>query len=103
MEYRTLGRTGIRVSTYALGTMMFGADGNSDEKQCIDIIHAALDSGITMVDTADTYSHGQAEEIVGKALAGRRDDVVLASKVRLRAGDGPNEQGASRMWIMRQV
>jgi aryl-alcohol dehydrogenase-like predicted oxidoreductase len=103
MEYRTLGRTGVRVSTYALGTMMFGADGNPDEKQCIDIIHAALDSGITMVDTADTYSHGQAEEIVGKALAGRRDDVVLATKVRLRAGDGPNEQGASRMWIMRQV
>jgi aryl-alcohol dehydrogenase-like predicted oxidoreductase len=103
MEYRTLGRTGVRVSTYALGTMMFGADGNPDEKQCIDIIHAALDSGINIVDTADTYSHGQAEEIVGKALAGRRHDVVLASKVRLRAGDGPNEQGASRMWIMRQV
>ena len=103
MEYRTLGRTGVRVSTYALGTMMFGADGNPDEKECIDVVHAALDAGINLIDTADTYSHGQAEETVGKAIAGRRDEIVLASKVRLRAGDGPNEQGASRLWIMRQV
>ncbi|HMH71401.1 MAG TPA: aldo/keto reductase, partial [Bradyrhizobium sp.] len=86
MEYRTLGRTGVRVSTYALGTMMFGADGNPDEKECIDIVHAALDAGINLIDTADTYSHGQAEEFVGKAIAGHRDEIVLASKVRLRAG-----------------
>src|SRR5207248_1941362 len=103
MEYRTLGRTGVRVSTYALGTMMFGADGNPNEKECIDIVHAALDAGINLIDTADTYSHGQSEEFVGKAIAGHRDEIVLASKVRLRAGDGPNEQGASRLWIMRQA
>ena len=103
MEYRTLGRTGVRVSTYALGTMMFGADGNPDEKECIEIVHAALDAGVNLIDTADTYSHGEAEDIVGKAIAGHRDEIVLSSKVRLRAGDGPNEQGASRLWIMRQV
>jgi aryl-alcohol dehydrogenase-like predicted oxidoreductase len=103
MEYRTLGRTGVRVSTYALGTMMFGADGNTDEKECISIVHAALDAGVNLIDTADTYSHGESEEIVGKAIAGRRDEIVLASKVRLRAGDGPNEQGAARLWIMRQI
>ena len=103
MEYRTLGRTGIRVSTYALGTMMFGADGNPNETECIRIVHAALDAGVNLIDTADTYSHGQAEEIVGKAIAGRRNQIVLTSKFRLRAGDGPNEQGASRLWIMRQI
>jgi aryl-alcohol dehydrogenase-like predicted oxidoreductase len=102
MEYRTLGRTGVRVSTYALGTMMFGADGNADERECSEIVHAALDAGINLIDTADTYSHGQSEEFVGKAIAGLRDDIVLTSKVRLRAGDGPNEQGATRLWIMRQ-
>src|SRR5205809_3131107 len=103
MEYRTLGRTGVRVSTYALGTMMFGADGNPDEKECIEIVHAALDAGVNLIDTADTYSHGESETFVGKAIAGHRDEIVLSSKVRLRAGDGPNEQGASRLWIMRQV
>ena len=103
MEYRTLGKTGVRVSTYALGTMMFGADGNADEKECIDIVHAALDAGINLIDTADTYSHGEAEEFVGKAIGGHRDEIVLASKVRLPAGEDPNEQGASRLWIMRQV
>src|SRR6266704_715427 len=103
MEYRTLGRTGVRVSTYALGTMMFGADGNPDEKECIDIVHAALDAGINLIDTADTYSHGESEEFVGKAIAGHRDEIVLSTKVRLRAGEGPNEQGASRLWIMREV
>ena len=103
MEYRTLGRTGVRVSTYALGTMMFGSDGNSDEKECIEIVHAALDAGINLIDTADTYSHGEAEAIVGKAIAGHRDEIVLSTKVRLRAGDGPNEQGASRLWIMAPI
>ena len=82
--------------------MMFGADGNPDETECAEIVHAALDAGVNLIDTADTYSHGQAEEFVGKAIAGHRDEIVLASKVRLRAGDGPNEQGASRLWIMRE-
>src|SRR5437764_13479489 len=103
MEYRMLGRTGVRVSTYALGTMMFGADGNPDEKECVEIVHAALDAGVNLLDTADTYSHGQSEEFVGKAIAGHRDEIVLSSKVRSRAGDGPKEQGASRLWTMRQV
>jgi aryl-alcohol dehydrogenase-like predicted oxidoreductase len=72
MEYRTLGKTGVRVSTYALGTMMFGSDGNPDEKECIDIVHAALDAGVNLIDTADTYSHSESEAIVGKAIAGHR-------------------------------
>jgi len=103
MEYRILGKTGIRVSVYTLGTMMFGADGNTEESECIRIVKAALDAGINVVDTADTYSHGQSEEFVGKAIQGRRDEIVLATKVRLPAGDQPNEQGASRLWIMREV
>jgi aryl-alcohol dehydrogenase-like predicted oxidoreductase len=103
MKFRSLGATGVRVSEYALGTMMFGEDGNSDERECVDIAHAALDAGINFIDTADTYSHGQAEELVGKAIAGRRDEVVVATKVSLKAGDRPNERGASRLWIARQV
>ena len=103
MRYRYLGRTGIQVSEYMLGTMSYGSDGNTDEQECINIVHAALDRGINFIDTADTYSHGEAEEIVGKALAGRRDKVVLATKFRLSAGDDRNEQGGSRYWIMKQV
>ena len=82
MQYRTLGRTGIKVSPYALGAMMFGAIGNPDHDDSIRIIHKALDAGINFIDTADAYSDGESEEIVGKALKGRRDDVVLATKVR---------------------
>ena len=78
MEYRTLGRTGVTVSAHCLGAMMFGAWGNTDEDECIRIIHAALDGGINFVDTADVYSEGRSEEIVGAALRGRRDHVVLA-------------------------
>src|SRR5437899_10372052 len=103
MEYRTLGRTGVRVSTYALGTMMFGTDGNRDEKECIDIVHAALDAGVNLIDTADIYSHGEAEDIVGNAVAGRRDEIVLASKMRFRAGDGRKERGAVVVCVMGQV
>jgi aryl-alcohol dehydrogenase-like predicted oxidoreductase len=103
MEYRLLGRTGVRVSVYSLGTMMFGEDGNPDEGECLRIIDAALDAGINLIDTADTYSHGQAEEIVGKGLKGRRDEIVLTTKFRLPAGRRPNEQGGSRLWIMREV
>ena len=93
MRYRTLGRTGIKVSPYALGAMMFGAIANPDHDDAVRIIHRALDSGINLVDTADAYSHGESEEIVGKALKGRRDDVVLATKAHLPMGDDPNQQG----------
>jgi aryl-alcohol dehydrogenase-like predicted oxidoreductase len=103
MRYRLLGRTGVRVSEYMLGTMSYGSDGNTDEDECIRIVHSALDRGINFIDTADTYSHGEAEQIVGKAIAGRRDKIVLATKFRLPAGDGQNDQGGSRYWIMQQV
>jgi len=103
MRYRTLGRTGIKVTPYALGTMMFGALGNPDHEDCIRIIHKALDAGINFVDTADRYSAGESEEIVGKAIKGRREDVVLATKFHGPMGDDPNQQGASRRWIMTAV
>jgi aryl-alcohol dehydrogenase-like predicted oxidoreductase len=106
MRYRTLGRTGIKVSPYALGAMMFGAIGtigNPDHDDSIRIIHKALDAGINFVDTADAYSRGESEEIVGKALKGRRGDVVLATKVHLPMGDDPNQRGNSRRWIMTEV
>jgi aryl-alcohol dehydrogenase-like predicted oxidoreductase len=103
MEYRILGRTGIRVSTHCLGTMMFGAWGNEDEDESVRIIHAALDAGINFVDTADVYAAGQSEEIVGRALKGRRDEVVLATKVHGQMGPGPNDRGNSRLWILREV
>lgn len=103
MHYRTLGRTGIKVSPYCLGAMMFGAVGNPDHDDSIRIIHKALDAGINFVDTADFYSHGESEEIVGKALKGRRDNVVLATKAHLPMGDDPNQQGNSRRWLIRAL
>jgi aryl-alcohol dehydrogenase-like predicted oxidoreductase len=103
MQYRTLGRTGIKVSPYCLGAMMFGAVGNSDHDDSIRIIHKALDAGINFIDTADAYSRGESEEIVGKALKGRRANVVLATKGRLPMGDDPNQQGNSRRWLTRAV
>ncbi|MGZ4124071.1 MAG: aldo/keto reductase [Actinomycetota bacterium] len=103
MEYRTLGATGVRVSTHCLGAMMFGAWGNTDVDECERIIHAAIDGGINFIDTADVYSSGQSEEIVGAALKGRRDEVVLATKVHGEMGPGKNEQGNSRVWIAREV
>jgi len=104
MHYRTLGRTGIKVSPYALGAMMFGAAiGNPDHDDSIRIIHKALEAGINFIDTADRYSDGESEEIVGKALKGRRDDVVLATKVNGPMGDDPNQRGNSRRWIMTEV
>ncbi|MER5500143.1 MULTISPECIES: aldo/keto reductase [unclassified Streptomyces] len=103
MRYRTLGRTGIEVSVHCLGTMMFGAIGNPDHDDSARVIHAALDAGINFVDTADMYSAGESEEIVGKALKGRRDDVVLATKVHFRMGEGRNRSGNSRRWIIRAV
>lgn len=103
MRYRTLGGTGIEVSVHCLGTMMFGAVGNPDHDDSIRIIHAALDQGINFVDTADMYSAGESEEIVGKALRDRRDDVVLATKVHFQMGEGRNRSGNSRRWIMQAV
>ncbi|MEV5504691.1 aldo/keto reductase [Nonomuraea fuscirosea] len=103
MRYRILGGTGIEVSTQCLGTMMFGAAGNPDHDDSIRIIHTALDHGINFVDTADMYSAGESEEIVGKALQGRRDEVVLATKVHFPMGEGPNRGGNSRRWIVRAV
>ena len=100
MKYRTLGRTGIQVSPYCLGAMMFGAMGNPDHDDSIRIIRRALDAGINFIDTADVYSQGESEEIVGKALNGHRDDVVLATKVHYPMGDDPNHRGNSRRWII---
>src|ERR671933_256190 len=103
MDHRPLGRTGVQVSPLCLGAMMFGAWGNTDHDDSVRIIHRALDAGVNFVDTADVYSRGESEEIVGKALRGRRDQVVLATKVHGRMGDDPNEFGNSRRWIVREV
>ncbi|MFH8574907.1 aldo/keto reductase [Streptomyces zaomyceticus] len=103
-QYRNLGRTGVKVSPLCLGTMMFGARGNRDHEDSVRIIHRALDAGINFVDTADVYSAGESETIVGKALAGgRRDNVVLATKFHGSLGEDPNERGNSRRWIIREV
>ncbi|MDY0908547.1 aldo/keto reductase [Microbacterium sp. CFBP9034] len=103
MDHRPLGRTGVQVSPLCLGTMMFGPWGNADEADSIRIIHRALDAGINVVDTADVYSAGVSEEITGKALRGRRDDVVLATKFFMPMGADPNHRGGSRRWIIREV
>ena len=103
MRFRTLGGTGMRVSSYCLGAMMFGAAGNPDHEDCVRIIHAALDGGVNFIDTADVYSQGESEEIVGKALRGRRDDVVLATKAHGAMGEDINMKGNSRRWIVREV
>jgi aryl-alcohol dehydrogenase-like predicted oxidoreductase len=98
-----LGRTGVEVSSLCLGAMMFGAWGNPDHDESIRIIHEALDAGINFVDTADVYSSGESEEILAKALAGRRDRIVLATKFHGRMGEGRNRSGNSRRWIMQEV
>ena len=104
MEHRPLGRTGVSVSKFCLGAMMFGAWGNPDHAESVRIIHAALDAGINFIDTADVYGQGDSEEIVAKALTGgRRDNVVLATKFHNAMGEDPNQQGNSRRWIMRAV
>jgi aryl-alcohol dehydrogenase-like predicted oxidoreductase len=101
MDYRTLGRTGIKVSPLCLGAMMFGAWGEPDHDQSIRIIHRAFDAGINFIDTADVYSNGESEEVVGKALAQvKREKIVLATKVHGAMGRDPNAQGNSRRWIM---
>ena len=104
MEHRPLGRTGVSVSKFCLGAMMFGAWGNPDHAESVRIIHAALDAGINFIDTADVYGQGESEEIVAKALTGgRRDNVVLATKFHNAMGEDPNQRGNSRRWIMRAV
>src|ERR1700716_2877910 len=103
MKRRILGGTGISVTEFALGAMMFGAMGNTDHDESVRMIHTALDAGINFVDTANVYSRGESEEIVGEALRGRRDDVVLATKVHGEMGPGPNDSGNSRLHIMREV
>jgi aryl-alcohol dehydrogenase-like predicted oxidoreductase len=103
MRFRTLGGTGMRVSSYCLGAMMFGSAGNPDHEDCVRIIRAALEGGINFIDTADVYSRGESEEIVGRALRGRRDDVVLATKAHGAMGADINMKGNSRRWIVREV
>jgi aryl-alcohol dehydrogenase-like predicted oxidoreductase len=102
MRYRPFGRTGVHVSNLCLGAMMFGQWGNPDHDESVEIIHAALDAGINFIDTADVYSAGESEEIVAKAIAGRRDDVVLATKFYAPMGGERNMAGGSRRWIMRE-
>jgi aryl-alcohol dehydrogenase (NADP+) len=101
MELRVLGRSGVRVSELCLGAMMFGAWGNPDHDDCIAMMHAAFDAGVNFVDTADVYSAGESEEIVGKAVRGRRDDIVIATKFMGTMGKAPNAGDGSRRWIMR--
>src|SRR3954447_7174455 len=103
MHYRRFGTTGVRVSPLCLGAMMFGKWGNQSHDDSIKIIHRALDSGINFIDTADVYSAGESEEIVAKALAGRRDKVVLATKLHAPMGDDVNQRGNSRRWIFQEV
>ncbi|MEX2524342.1 MAG: aldo/keto reductase, partial [Gammaproteobacteria bacterium] len=103
MQVRPLGKTGLRVSPLCLGAMMFGEMGNTDHDDCIKIIHRALDAGINFIDTADVYSRGESEEIVGKALKGKRDDVILATKFFGPMDEDPNHRGGSRRWIMQEV
>jgi aryl-alcohol dehydrogenase-like predicted oxidoreductase len=111
MDYRSLGRTGMQVSPLCLGAMMFGAWGEPDHETSIGIIHRALDAGINFIDTADVYSQGESEVILGEALAdGRRDDVILATKFHApmdvpmgQSGGDPNMRGNSRRWIVQEV
>jgi aryl-alcohol dehydrogenase-like predicted oxidoreductase len=101
VEYRTLGRTGVKVSPLCLGAMMFGAWGNRDHDDCVRIVHRALDAGVNFIDTADVYSAGESEQIVGKAVAGRREQVVIATKFHGPMGSDPNERGNARRWVLR--
>src|ERR1700749_194145 len=104
MEMRQLGRTGMTVSPLCLGAMMFGGRGNPDHDDSVRIIHRAIDAGINFIDTADVYSQGESEIIVGKALASvARENIVLATKVHGGMGDDPNQQGNSRRWIIAEV
>ncbi len=103
MEFRPFGHTGVTVSKLCLGAMMFGPGANEDVDECVGMIHRSLDAGINMIDTADGYSRGRSEEIVGQALAGRRDDVIVCTKVFFPMSDDLNHRGGSRRWIVREV
>jgi len=103
MQYRTLGRTGVQVSTLSLGAMNFGAIGNTTQEEATAIVDGALEAGINLIDTADMYSGGQSEEMVGRAIAGRRDDVVLATKAYMPMGEDPNHRGSSRRWLVTEL
>ncbi|MFD6285955.1 aldo/keto reductase [Streptomyces sp. NPDC060205] len=100
MQYRTLGRTGVQVSSLALGAMNFGRIGRTTQEEATAIVDAALEGGVNVIDTADAYSAGESEEMVGKAIAGRRDDIVLATKAYLPMGDERNHRGGSRRWLV---
>jgi aryl-alcohol dehydrogenase-like predicted oxidoreductase len=106
MDYRQLGSSGLRVSALTLGTMTFGGQGNFAKVGSTDVATArrqvdmCVDAGINLIDTADVYSRGASEEIVGEVLAGRRDQLLLATKVRMRMGDGPNMEGLSRHHVI---
>ena len=103
MHYRTLGRTGVQVSTLVLGAMNFGALGRTTQDEATAIVDVALDAGINLIDTADRYSAGESEVMVGKAIAGRRDDIVLATKANSPMGDERNHQGSSRRWLVTEL
>jgi aryl-alcohol dehydrogenase-like predicted oxidoreductase len=103
VEYRRLGRTGVEVSVFCLGGAQFGTVASPDESACIHMIHEALDGGINCIDTADVYGNGRSEEIIGKALGDRRDEVVLATKFHNAMGPGVNDRGNSRRWIFRAI
>ncbi|MFI7000389.1 aldo/keto reductase [Nocardia sp. NPDC050175] len=103
MQYRTLGRTGVQVSTLALGAMNFGKVGRTTQDDATTIVDAALAAGINLIDTADAYSAGESEEMVGKAIAGRRDDIVLATKAYLPMGEERNHRGSSRRWLITEL
>lgn len=103
MELRLLGKTGVSVSKFCFGAGMFGYFGNADESECRRMVDRAIDAGINYFDTSDVYSHGESETILGKALKGKRDDVVLATKFSLPMDDNPNHRGNSRRWIIREV
>ncbi|MFF7194229.1 aldo/keto reductase [Streptomyces sp. NPDC093221] len=103
MQYRTLGRTGVQVSTLALGAMNFGAIGRTTQDEATAIVDAALEAGINVIDTADMYGHGDSEEMVGKAIAGRRDDIVLATKATMPMDDERNHRGSSRRWLVTEL
>lgn len=103
MEMRQLGKTGVTVSKFCFGAGMFGYFGNDDQKECSRMVDMALDAGINYFDTSDVYSHGESEEMLGKALKGKRDEVILATKFSLPMSDNPNHKGNSRRWIIREA
>jgi aryl-alcohol dehydrogenase-like predicted oxidoreductase len=103
MQYRTLGRTGVQVSTLVLGAMNFGRLGRTGQDEVTALVDAALDGGINLINTADVYGQGESEELVGKAIAGRRDDVVLATTAGLPMGEERNHRGSSRRWLVAEL